>query len=128
MRCACGGLKGNGKKQCKTCQRGETALRDMSEAEIAWVAGIIEGEGTFAVRNNSAWIRVGMSDEDTIQKLQAITGVGRIHTYQRDEYKTMYLWSVARKVERDALANLILPWMSTRRTDRIKTWLHVGVV
>lgn len=57
-------------------------LRQMTETELAWVAGLIEGEGTFfcTKRRERRYpvIAVGMTDEDVIQKLYLLVGVGDI--------------------------------------------------
>lgn len=52
---------------------------DWSPTQIAWVAGLLEGEGYFALKNGggkasarkSPMIRVEMSDEDVIARLAA---------------------------------------------------------
>lgn len=41
----------------------------VSVKEIAWLAGILEGEANFTNTNGSPTIRVEMADEDVIQKI-----------------------------------------------------------
>ena len=36
--------------------------------EIAWVAGILEGEGTFCMNNNSPRLAIAMTDLDVVEK------------------------------------------------------------
>lgn len=40
--------------------------------EIAWVAGILEGEGTFCLNNNSIRFAIAMTDLDVVEKFCAI--------------------------------------------------------
>ena len=59
----------------------------MTVAELAWVAGLIEGEGCFFVTERKtekygpyryARVTVCMTDRDILELLQAVTGVGII--------------------------------------------------
>jgi hypothetical protein len=50
----------------------------MTATDIAWLAGIIEGEGTFGRKGHPAGqVRVQMTDEDVIDRLHSLTGVGQ---------------------------------------------------
>jgi len=57
----------------------------MSDLELGWVAGILEGEGCFFVTTRKtakygpyvyARVTVCMTDRDIIERLQHVTGVG----------------------------------------------------
>jgi hypothetical protein len=90
----------------------------MTEGEIAWVAGIIEGEGSFirAGKNaNAVTVKVAMKDEDVIKRLQTVTQMGSV-CY--DKYG-MWTWQVARRDESPVLIELVRPWMGVRRTAKI---------
>lgn len=51
----------------------------LSDFELGWLAGILEGEGTFRYFHKSQKVAVGMSDEDTVYKVAAfferLTGI-----------------------------------------------------
>jgi len=49
----------------------------MTAPEAAWLAGILEGEGSF-LSGKSIAIQVTMTDLDVLERLQPITGLGRV--------------------------------------------------
>lgn len=61
----------------------------MTPESAAWLAGLIEGEGTFELRRDKRWpnakpsvsVRVQMSDEDVVRKAADLMGLdqGRVH-------------------------------------------------
>lgn len=98
-----------------------------TEAEWSWVAGIIEGEGCFgickrqqAVPNTS--LRVNMTDEDVIRRLQTVTGKGRVtgpYTKSNPKHKPWWCWSVNRADDLADIVTAIGPWMGSRRAARL---------
>lgn len=94
----------------------------MNKEEIAWLAGIYEGEGSCAITSGRAIrVEVVMTDEDIVNKIRSVTGLGSVSTVaQRGEnHKQAYRWSVGSK---DAVTFLeaILPWLGERRSRRAK--------
>lgn len=62
----------------------------MTDTDIAWVAGLLEGEGYFGCRiattknrPGKAYLQVricvNMTDEDVLRRAQSITGAGHIN-------------------------------------------------
>jgi hypothetical protein len=49
------------------------------EEEIAWAAGLFEGEGTFTWDYGRAQLRVKMTDLDVLEKLLDIWSVGKVY-------------------------------------------------
>jgi hypothetical protein len=97
-------------------------MNKLTESEIAWLAGIYEGEGCCKISSGRAiGVEIVMTDEDIIQRLHELTGVGYVHTLaQRNEkYKQVYKWNVG---SADAVEFLttILPWLGKRRSIRAK--------
>lgn len=101
----------------------------MNEVETAWVAGIIEGEGTI---NRYRYIRpdgrsymktilqIEMTDEDVLQKMMSITGRGSMQKKKvRNNYKQTWVWTVSNASHVKEICDKILPHMSRRRTERI---------
>jgi hypothetical protein len=89
----------------------------MTEAEIAWLSGIIEGEGSFCSKTSLA-IQVVMTDKDVIERMQMITGLGRIYVVRprAEHHKPAWMWSVQRRAHIRLIINAILPWLGSRRT------------
>src|SRR4029077_16761725 len=89
--------------------------------EIYWAAGIIEGEGCFALRRGcDLVIEVCMTDADIIKKLFRIFGIGTIR-YERKlpSGKTAYSWRVSNQGHCAGLMMTLLPIMGKRRADKI---------
>lgn len=78
----CGGRMGRKSKLCSRCRWGEPQLIEMTPEQAAWVAGLLEGEGSF-VSGRCVGITVTMTDLDVLQRLQAATGVGIINALKR---------------------------------------------
>lgn len=95
-------------------------MKDLTEAQVAWLAGIYEGEGSCAITGGRA-IRVSitMTDQDVMESIANLTTLGSVRTVpQRNEnYKQAYTWSIGSS---DAVLFLqaIMPWLGHRRTER----------
>jgi hypothetical protein len=89
----------------------------MTPEQAAWVAGILEGEGSF-VSSKSIAIQVTMTDLDILQRLRQLTGVGRIYsiTRRKDIHKDAWIWAVQRRAHIRHVINAVLPWLGERRT------------
>lgn len=46
----------------------------ISSTELGWMAGLLEGEGCFSINRNTPAVIVGMTDEDTVQKVANFFG------------------------------------------------------
>jgi hypothetical protein len=103
----------------------------MTEVELAWVAGLLEGEGCFfpiEYRTEKygpyiyARVAVLMTDLDILQRLQSLTGVGNINgpTIRKNpRHKPLWHWVVSRHKESITLMRAVYPWMGERRRARI---------
>ncbi len=121
-------------------------MKTPSNAKLAWLAGILEGEGSFCIsthryRNKTPTklskiytyrrikIRLHMTDEDVVRRAHEIAGVGTFHVYNvrpRTSMKLkpqMYIWQIS--IEKDAatLMKRLKPYMSARRQEQIQTCL-----
>ena len=103
-------------------------MNTLSEAEVAWLAGIYEGEGNCSIRTGRNFrVEIAMTDEDVMQHLYQIVGIGSIKLYPaRGAYKPVTRWSVGGK-EAVLFLEKILPWLGCRRSERatqaIQNWL-----
>lgn len=69
------------------------------EADLYWLAGILEGEGCFYLRTTNerykrAAIRLSMTDKDIVQRVRDIVGYGNVNTAVLKSGKTTYVWSI----------------------------------
>lgn len=97
----------------------------MTSTERAWVAGLIEGEGSFTFNGRGPRIAVRMTDEDVVRRLPALTGVGRIYAEKRDPpRKPTWVWVVAARLDAFRLMKELWPLMGQRRRQRmVEVWL-----
>lgn len=72
----------------------------MRKTDLAWVAGIVDGEGCICIRKVKGryyflQLSVGMTDASTIARLKSFFG-GNIHTKpgKKVQHKTCYIWNV----------------------------------
>jgi hypothetical protein len=94
----------------------------MSSVELAWLAAIVEGEGTFGrARRPGGQIRVVMTDQDIIQRLHAVTGLGLVHNRGRrtERHKEAWEWAVTRRESVCDLAGHLAPFFLERRREQI---------
>jgi hypothetical protein len=123
--CACGRLKTKRHERCHVCREEDKPPPriEISSPEVAWVAGILEGEGcwTRKATSNRWWIAVRMTDEDLIRRLRTLTGVGTINIeLSKRGHKTAWTWCVAVRSHREWLTLQVWPWLGTRRRARIR--------
>lgn len=99
--------------------------------DIAWLAGIIEGEGCIdsqTLNGNQARVRVSMVDEDIIRRLESLTGIGHVRKSsakpRSEHHKQAWEWYVN---DRKSVARLLLaiyPIMGKRRQASIAVALE----
>ena len=111
-------------------------------AQWAWIAGIIEGEGTLVLhegrrlhdsyrhkagsRYTNISIRVSMTDFDVIDRLRRWTGVGNVHdkgTPGPWSKKPQRMWEVGKQADISTILDKCLPWFGERRTQKAKELL-----
>lgn len=95
----------------------------MNNIETAWLAGIIEGEGTIHRVNElgSGRIAVLMTDRDVIDEVYRIAGVGQLYPVpaRKSHHKDGYMWTVTSKKNIRAIADRIAPFLMARRREQL---------
>jgi len=102
--------------------------RQKLRSDIAWLAGLIEGEGSFFKRPptstgaRSRWcFTLEMTDEDVVRKAAATWGYGSVRkrcARQRPQAfgtKDLYVWRFEDRGQVYALLSAIYPWLGERR-------------
>ena len=93
------------------------------EEEIAWAAGLFEGEGCVTEADGRLSLRLNKTDEEIIARFDEIVRFGRVYgPYQNSQYdghkrKPFWVWMAYGTDAYDAI-NLLAPWLSTRRLVR----------
>jgi len=127
----CGQKTGQtGRSRCGSCRYGTPpALNCMLPIERAWLAGIVEGEGTFGRTGRpGGQIRVVMTDQDVVRRLQSLTGLGLVHNRGRRaaHHKTVWEWAVTRRENVCTLALELAPLLLMRRRTAIEFIMRAG--
>jgi hypothetical protein len=124
----CGQKTGvSGRKRCATCRWGPVpVLRPMSLAELTWLAAIIEGEGTYIFRRAYGVLRVVMTDQDVIERLHSVSGLGLVRAMppRSPHHKPPWAWDVMRYEAAALVASATAPFMLSRRRQRIGAILN----
>lgn len=101
----------------------------MNEIELAWLAGLLEGEGSFGLTRYASGtqapqVQIRMSDLDVIERARVLIGVNRYSVEpRRSDHKTIYLVRVRGKRAAE-LMRMLLPYMGERRSGRITEILN----
>jgi hypothetical protein len=109
----------------------------ISKVNLAWVAGLFEGEGSFDVKiskrktyhNEYLRMQLSSTDEDVIEKLYSYVGVGTVHgpyaNCRNDglERKSYWHWTVSGS-KALILAQKLLPFLGKRRTEKLEELLE----
>lgn len=90
---------------------------DRNALDVAWAAGLFEGEGCITPRGKtSGEIVIGMTDRDILERVQAVFGVGGITSEERrPPHKTCHRWSVSNAADCTMVLEAMLPWFGARR-------------
>ena len=90
--------------------------------ELAWAAGLFEGEGCFADSHGVPVCRLGMTDEDVIRRFHEIIRIGTIYAFTRTnpntagvEWKNGHEWATTNFEHTQAFMAAIWPWLGERR-------------
>jgi hypothetical protein len=94
----------------------------MKETELYWVAGLLEGEGSFLIKTDSSSLKVqcAMSDFDVLQHLQSLCNgnLSAAGTKAKAHYKQIWTWSLNGEPAQ-RLMHDVYPLMGQRRQEQI---------
>jgi hypothetical protein len=95
------------------------------EAELAWAAGLFEGEGWIGPKGARAGMSLSMTDEDVVERFAAVVECGTVSgpwvRTGHPERKPMFSWQASGRADVARLLDLFLPWMGVRRKARMET-------
>jgi len=111
-------------------------MAKLSERDLYWLAGLLEGEGSFGITRCHVGgrvylyplIQLGMSDEDVIARVATLYGAayGKVKP-SRPGNKPRYRTTLTNQ-RAAALMTLLCPIMGTRRQARIREVLRLTTV
>lgn len=96
--------------------------------QVAWAAGLFEGEGSIAYHGKtSVSLVVGMTDEDVVRRFAEIIGSGSVRFEERQSkgkgHLDLHRWELSRRDDVEAILLLLLPWLGSRRSRRVNAAL-----
>ena len=103
----------------------------MTDVELAWLAGLLEGEGAFilqhvaATEKQAARLRVKialhMTDHDVVQRVSDTVGLGRLimRPRQQAHHKDTFFWQISGMAETVELMRQLRPLLGERRRAQI---------
>jgi len=99
----------------------------ISDFDLGWFVGIIEGEGSIGYRYNKRTgylcteLTVSSTDEDIIDKLDKIyPGKSKYVKKYTNHYKEQFVWAVTSRKGIRTILTKILPYMGKRRYEKMK--------
>jgi hypothetical protein len=99
-----------------------------TELDIAWFAGLMEGEGSFTLKD-SAYPRLSMqlTDLDVLEKVKRLFG-GHIYecTKREEHHKQCWAWVLTDLQTVVALSKSLLPFLGQRRAGKATECIVLG--
>lgn len=106
---------------------------NISREDLAWAAGLFEGEGSFSVHNARLGNPVAslvITDEDIIRRFHDIVKIGSVvgpYTHkEHPEWKPKWQWRASGFHVVQAVVSLFWRWLGKRRKTRAKEVLFIG--
>lgn len=110
-------------------------MNKVTEAALAWVAGLFEGEGCITINRNNTVPRgiatLGMTDQDVVFRFHKLLGIGHIYHRQRGvtakgtPRKAAWHWRTSAAHDVADFLRAILPWLGKRRAARAREVLAI---
>ncbi len=96
-----------------------------SEVDVAWAAGLFEGEGSAFIGSGQRQpcVALAMTDEDVVARFASIMGVGNVRSYHRPPNKRYWQWTAQSRNDVIAALEALLPHLGARRTRAALTVL-----
>jgi hypothetical protein len=91
----------------------------MNEVQIAWLAGLLEGEGCFFFRR-TAYVKLSMTDRDTVEKAAILMDGRTVMAQKLPSRKQVYKVEICASRALGVM-ELILPHMGQRRSEKINS-------
>ncbi len=99
----------------------------MNATDIAWLAGIFEGEGNMSIaKNGGTRISIGMADRDVIDRVNAMFPCTTIQVIVPkpirggNQPRTIYTWRISNPVKVREILTLVLPQLGERRAAKAR--------
>ncbi len=115
----------------------EEDFMNIKEVDLAWIAGLLEGEGCFHLRGRihqgkgtakgNVSVQCHMTDKDVLEKLHTLVGRGNLNGPYKNgniKNKLRYVFRVNGENAYE-LMKLVLPFMCFRRSEKINYLINL---
>jgi len=99
-----------------------------NKVDLAWAAGLFEGEGCITLAKNCPRLQLNMTDEDIVRRFHGVLGHGTVSgpwPKKGGKYKPYWMWRVSGTELPQAILAMFWQWLSRRRRARAKEVLSV---
>lgn len=88
-----------------------------TDVQIAWAAGLFEGEGSCFVGSGQRQPIVSLvtTDQDIAERFATIIGIGNVYSYDRPPNKRYWRWSVQSRDDVLRVLGILFPLLGERR-------------
>ena len=101
--------------------------RGVSVSDLAWAAGLFEGEGSVFLVKSTPALSLTSTDLDVVERFKAIVGVGCIRARKhRPEHKLPHEWRIGNFHDIQAVIAMLWRWLGARRRARATECLLVA--
>jgi len=109
---------------------GNEVFKGTSREDLAWAAGLFEGEGCFSTRHysrdRSLLAKIKMSDEAVVSKFHKVIKVGNVTgPYLALKKKPVWIWQVGSFEGVQHTISSLWNWLGTRRRTRAKELINL---
>lgn len=89
----------------------------INATDIGWVAGFLEGEGSFGWAQSRLFVTVSQKDREPLDKLNSLVA-GRLYRFEPKGRNPIYRWECSGP-QASGLMMTVFSLMSARRRDQI---------
>jgi hypothetical protein len=109
---------------------GGAVIESASAADVAWLAGLYEGEGCLAackprgapLDQARSWVlSITMNDEDIVRRAHGVAGLGQVRPSRQPG--NPWRWNVCARDEVVVVVRQLRPYLGSRRTARVEQFL-----
>lgn len=106
----------------------------MANEDIAWLAGLLEGDGSFELAKNgpntvAPTLRVAMLDQDIVERVSVLFGNTPVYTYNTPKGdKTMYRTQISKQAILQPILESILPYLGIRRKEQANEMINTFIL
>jgi hypothetical protein len=93
--------------------------RGVTDIDIAWLAGLVEGEGNISINGRSFTIRVKMTDRDVVERAADLLGAKLYPIAPRSGRQALWLAQV-KGATAAGWAMTLYPWLGVRRRQQVR--------